>query len=255
VFDLSQKTYQDEALEILRNISAKEKENIEKASTLMAESISGGHLVHLFGSGHSALPALDIFPRYGSYVGFHPLIDPRLVWFNVIGPGGARELLWIERQEGYVRNFLQSFTFYKEDTFVVYSHGGVNAAPVEAAMYAKDFGMKVVAITSMDNYRHSKPMHSSGRKLADLADVVIDNCCPLEDAVVTVEDGKPKVGATSTLATVFISMSLLCETAKMLEGKSFDLNIFASPNTEAVPKNNNDMVYEVYSKLVKSLGV
>ncbi|MCG0276650.1 MAG: SIS domain-containing protein [Thermosediminibacteraceae bacterium] len=252
---MSAKKYQERALEILHQIAEKEKENIKKASEIMAESIASGHLVHLFGSGHSAIPALDIFPRYGSYVGFHPLIDPRLIWFNVIGPGGARELLWIERQEGYIKNFLQSFNFYKEDSMVVFSHGGLNAAPIEAALYAKAKGMKVIAVTSMDNYRQAKPTHSSGKKLADIADVVIDNCAPLEDAIVEIEGQKVKVGASSTLSTIFISMSLLCETAKLLSEKGIELSTFVSPNVSNIPKDNNDIVYQKYTEYVKNLKV
>ncbi|KYO66936.1 sugar isomerase domain-containing protein [Thermovenabulum gondwanense] len=252
---MSAKTYQERALKILKNIIEKESENIRKASEIMAESIASGHLVHLFGSGHSALPVMDIFPRYGSYVGLHPLVDPRLIWFNVIGPGGARELLWIERQEGYIKNFLQSFNFYKEDSMVVYSHGGLNAAPIEAALYAKDKGMKVIGITSMDNYKHVKPLHSSGKSLADIADIVIDNCAPLEDALVEIEGQEAKIGASSTLSVIFISMSLLCETAKILKEKGIDLPTFVSPNVTNLPKDNNDIVYAKYTEYVKNLKV
>lgn len=252
---MSAKKYQEIALMILNQIVEKENENIIKASEIMADSIASGHLVHLFGSGHSAIPTLDIFPRYGSYVGLHPLIDPRLIWFNVIGPGGARELLWIERQEGYVKNFLQSFNFYKEDSLVVYSHGGLNAAPVEAALYAKDKGMKVIAVTSIDNYKSAKPTHSSGKSLADIADVVIDNCAPLEDAVVEIEEQQAKIGATSTLSVIFISMSLLCETAKLLVKRGIELPTFVSPNVSSLPKDNNDMVYAKYTEYVKNLKV
>jgi uncharacterized phosphosugar-binding protein len=65
--------------------------------------------IYLFGSGHSVIPVLDMFPRYGSFVGFYPIYDPRLMCFNIVGPGGARELLWLERQEGYARIILASF--------------------------------------------------------------------------------------------------------------------------------------------------
>lgn len=252
---MSAKLYQEKALKILSQIVEEESENIRKASEIMVESIASGHLVHLFGSGHSAIPAMDIFPRYGSYVGLHPLIDPRLIWFNVIGPGGARELLWIERQEGYIKNFLQSFNFYREDSIVIYSHGGLNAAPVEAALYAKDKGMKVIAVTSIDNYKHARPTHSSGKSLADIADVVIDNCAPLEDSIVEIEGQNAKIGASSTLSVIFISMSLLCETAKLLGEKGIELPTFVSPNVTSLPKDNNEMVYEKYTEYVKNLKV
>lgn len=252
---MTAEAFQNNALGVLNKIQVEQAENIKKAAGYMADSIAGGHLVHMFGSGHSALPALDAFPRYGSYVGFHPVLDPRLLWFNAIGPGGARELLWIERQEGYIQNFLQSYDFNSKDTFIVYSHGGMNAAPIEVALYAAKLGMKVIAVTSMDNYRNSTPTHSSGKRLADAADVVIDNCTPLEDSLVSIEGQIPKVGAGSTVAAVFISMSLLAETAGQLSARGINLPTFVSPNVMGLPADNNDQVYAAYTRKVKDLKV
>ena len=160
--------YVERFSEVIQSIDSTQGEKIKAAAKLCAQAINNGNMVHLFGSGHSVLPIQDMFPRYGGVVGFHPLMDPRLMWSNVIGPGGARELLWIERQEGYIRNFLQSFTFHEGEVMIVYSHGGLNAAPIEVAMYAKQKGMKVVAITSEDNYKKAQPIHSSGNKLGDV---------------------------------------------------------------------------------------
>ncbi len=243
--------YFEKGQEVLKKISETQEENIKQAAEIMAESINSGHVVHLFGSGHSVIPVLDIFPRYGGFVGFHPLMDNRLMWHNVIGTGGARELLWIERQEGYIENFLKSYTFHENDVMVVYSHGGLNAAPVEAAMYAKERGLKVIAITSGENYKKAKATHSSGNKLGDLADVLIDNCTPLEDSLVEVEGYHQKVGAGSTLSVIYISQAFASETAIALQKKGFDLSIFVSPNVTEVPQDNNDQVYANYTKFLK----
>ena len=108
--------------EIVTEIRQEEMGRIKEAATLMAEAIASGHWVHIFGSGHSVVPVMDVFPRYGSFIGFHPLLDPRLMWCNVVVVGGAKgELLWLERQEGYVPNFLQSFEFHPEDVMWVFS--------------------------------------------------------------------------------------------------------------------------------------
>ena len=247
--------YFAKANEVLEKIASSQEENIKKAAEIMAESISKGNLVHLFGSGHSVIPVLDVFPRYGGIVGFHPLMDPRLMWFNVIGAGGARELLWIERQEGYIKNYLQSFDLKKDDTMVVYSHGGLNAAPVETAMYAKAIGMKVIVIASGENFKKAKATHSSGKKLGDFADVFIDNCVPLEDSLVPVEGYHQKVGAGSTLAVIYISQAFASETAKLLQKKGFDLSIFVSPNVVEVTKENNDIVYSKYTEVIKKNSI
>ena len=238
-------------MELLGKVTKTQEKNIALAADMMAETINSGKLVHLFGSGHSVIPLLDVFPRYGGHVGFHPLMDSRLMWNNVIGTGGARELLWIERQEGYIQNFLQSYDFKAGEVMVVYSHGGLNAAPVEAAIYAKERGLKVIAVTSGENYEKAKAVHSSGKKLGDLADIIIDNCTPLEDALVAVEGYHQKVGAGSTLSVIFITQAMASETALRLQKMGHKLHVFVSPNVVEVPKENTDIVYKEYTNYIK----
>jgi len=227
-------------------------EAIKKAAEVCAEVINSGKMVHLFGSGHSVLPIQDIFPRYGGVVGWHPLMDPNLMWSNVIGPNGARELLWIERQEGYIKQFLQSYNLQPGEAMIVYSHGGANAAPIECAMYAKERGLTVIAVTSFDNYKNgSKPTHSTGKKLYDWADIVIDNCCPLEDALVEIPGYPQKVGASSTIGAILVTQSLASETALLLEKKGHKLYTFVSPNVAECPRDWTDQVYANYTEVVR----
>jgi uncharacterized phosphosugar-binding protein len=227
---------------------------IQKAARAMAASIAAGRAVHLFGSGHSVIPVLDIFPRYGSYPGFHPVMDPRLMWFNITGPGGARELLWLEREEGYVKNVLLSHHLDPRDTFVVFSHGGNNAAPVEMALEAKAKGLTVVAITSVANRKINQPKHSSGKAIADIADIVIDNCAPPEDALVAIDGLKGNVAASSTLTFVAISMALVAETtAELARLGALPARVFVSPNVQGVPKTNNEEVFRDYEKFEAGL--
>ena len=105
---------------VLAKIHDTQLPKIEQAAQVMADAIAQGRRVYLFGSGHSVIPVLDVFPRYGSFAGFFPLYDPRLMWFNVVGPGGARELLWLERREGYVEVFLQSYPLEAGDCMIVF---------------------------------------------------------------------------------------------------------------------------------------
>ena len=183
---MSANVYLNEAINLINKIQTTQMENLQKAGEVMATSIAAGRAVHAFGSGHSVISVMDLFPRYGSYVGFHPIMDPRLMWSNVVGPGGARELLWLERVEGYVRNVLLSHRLDPRDSMLVYSHGGMNAAPIEMALQAKGAGLTVIAVTSVANRALNEPKHSSGKSLHDVADIVIDNCSPPEDAVLIV---------------------------------------------------------------------
>lgn len=239
---------------IIKEIDETQSENIKQAAELCAQTINNGKLVHLFGSGHSVLPVQDMFPRYGGVVGFHPIMDPRLMWMNVIGPGGARELLWLERQEGYIKNYLQNYNFQEGEVMVVYSHGGLNAAPIEVALHARSKGLKVVCITSGDNYEKADADHSSGNKLADVSDIVISNCCPLEDALVEIPGYPQPVGGSSTVAATVISQSLASETALKLQKLGYEMFIFVSPNVTEVPADYMHQVYAKYTEVVKKNG-
>jgi uncharacterized phosphosugar-binding protein len=251
---MSAKTYLNEAAKLVEKINATQVENIEKAAKVFASSILAGRAVHVFGSGHSVIPVLDIFPRYGAYVGFHPIMDPRLMWFNIVGPGGARELLWLEREPGYIKNVLLSHNLDQRDSLLVFSHGGLNAAGVEIAQEAKKSGVTVVAITNVQNRKVNKPTHATGKSLHDIADIVIDNCSPVEDAIVSIDGVKGKVAATSTLTSVVIAMSLLAETAAEMSRRGAPPDrVFVSPNVTEVPKSNNEQVFVDYEKFERGL--
>lgn len=227
---------------------------IQQAAQAFAKSIAAGRAVHAFGSGHSVIPVMDMFPRYGGYVGFHPLMDPRLMWFNVTGPGGAPELLWLERTEGYIKNFLFSQHLDSRDSLIVYSHGGLNAAPIEMALAGKEQGLTVVAVTCVENRSLNQPTHSSGKSLHDVADIVIDNCCAPEDALVPVEGRPEKVGGASTIVAMIITQALVAETtAELVKAGHAPNRIFVSPNVPGVPKDNNLQVFRDYMEWIKTL--
>jgi uncharacterized phosphosugar-binding protein len=217
----------------------------------MAESISAGGLVHLFGSGHSVLPVQDVFPRYGSFPVFRPLMDARLQWQNVLGSGGARGLLWLERREGYAKVLFDNEPIRSGDVMVVFSHGGMNAVGIEVALEARERGLTVVAITSMDNQNRSTSSHSSGKKLSDVADVVIDNCVPAEDALVAIEGWKAPVAAGSTVAFVTIANSIVAEVAAQIGKRGMMPPVFVSPNVPGIPSDNNPQVFAAYEKALR----
>ncbi len=250
---MSAASYYQQISAILAAIHETQENAIQRAGELLANTIAAGNRAYLFGSGHSVIPVMDVFPRYGSFVGFFPLYDPRLMWHNVVGPGGARELLWLERREGYIANFLQSFPFAAGDSMIAWSHGGLNAAPVEAALYAKERATKVITVSSLANAAAAAATHSSGKKLSDLADIAIDNCVPPEDALV--EIGNPeKVGAGSTMAAVFIAMALVAETGARLKAKGFKLRTFVSPNVTGIEKDHNFRVFDAYTEKLFGRG-
>ncbi len=245
--------YHEAISRVLDSIRRTQLGRIQQAGEAIAGALASGGLCWLYGSGHSVIPVMDVFPRYGSFVGFVPLYDPRLMWSNVVGPGGARELLWIERQEGYAPVFLQSYALRRGDCFVVFSHGGLNAAPIDAALYAKQRGLTVITVSSLANAAVAHATHSSGKKLPDLADIAIDNCVAPEDSQVDL--GRPeKVAAGSTMAAVFVAMSLVAESGARLAAKGQELVTFVSPNVAGVKPGHNPEVFEAYARRLAQRG-
>ena len=244
---MSATRYYEAISQILERINSTQQHKLKDAGRLFADSIAAGGRVYLFGSGHSVIPVMDAFPRYGSFVGFYPLYDPRLMWSNVIGPNGARELLWLERREGYVDQFLQSYPMGSGDCLVVFSHGGLNAAPIEAALYARKRGTKVVSVSSIQNAHAAPKTHSTGKALPDVADIAIDNCVAPEDSQVDV-GRREKIAAGSTMAAVFVAMALIAETGSRLVDAGQPLVTFVSPNVEGVAKDHNFRVFDEYAR-------
>ena len=243
--------YRERITDALNRIWETQTVNIEQVAAVMADCIARGGLVHLFGSGHSVLPVQDMFPRYGAFPGFRPLMDMRLMWTSVIGSGGAKGLLWLERREGYAAVLFENEPLRSGDVMLVFSHGGLNAAGVEVLMEAKRRGLMTVAITSMDNYRKREATHSSRKKLADVADYVIDNCIPAEDALVTIKGWRAPVAAGSTVSTVTIGMAIVAQVAANLAAKGHNPPVFVSPNVPGIPAGNNNQVYEAYERSLK----
>ncbi|MBI5671360.1 MAG: SIS domain-containing protein [Chloroflexi bacterium] len=240
--------------QIIEKVLNTQGDKIRAAALACADSIAAGRAVHAFGSGHSVIPVMDLFPRYGSYVGWHPIMDPRLMWFNVTGPGGARELLWLERTEGYVKQVMLSYNLDARDSFLIYSHGGLNAAPVEMALLAKEKGLTVIAVSSLANRAINQPTHSSGKALQDVADIVIDNCCAPEDALVPVEGRPEHVGGTSTIIAMIVTQALMAETTgELVKRGCGPERIFVSPNVAGVPADNNMQVFRDYQAWINTL--
>ncbi|MES0093686.1 SIS domain-containing protein [Mesorhizobium sp. M0030] len=216
-----------------------------QAASRFADSLEGGGLVHLYGSGHSVLPVQEVFPRYGSYVGFNPLTDPRVMWHNVLGAGGVRELLWLERTENYAEKFLDHQPLNKGDSIIIFGHSGLNSSGIDTALYARKRGMFVVAVTSKNNL--DKPAtHSSGKRLADAADLVIDTCSPIEDAIVPVEGWSRPVSGSSTVLAMILAHELIARTAEQLAKRGIELPVFASPTIAGVTLHDTDVIYGVY---------
>ncbi|MCC6441971.1 MAG: SIS domain-containing protein [Armatimonadetes bacterium] len=212
--------YLEAARETLDYIECTQGEAIERASALCAEAIARGGLVHLFGSGHSRISVEEMFPRYGSFPGFHPIVELSLTYHHpVVGSNGQRQAMFLERVEGFGEVILSNFTFGPHDIFMVFSSGGTNAVGIDVALGARKRGMPVIAVTSVRHAEAVPARHSAGKKLHEVADLVIDNGAPPGDAMVKVPGLAEPVGPGSTIGSCAVVNAVKCRVAELLTEK------------------------------------
>jgi uncharacterized phosphosugar-binding protein len=205
------------ARDVLDRLAATQAAAMEEASQWCAEAIAADGLVHLFGTGHSRIPVEEMFPRYGSYPGFNPIVELSMTFHTqVVGANGQRQAMAIERMSGLAEVILSNFHFGAPDVMIVFSVGGATAVPVEMARGARTRGLRVIAVTSLAQSTTQDPDPATGDRLADEADLVIDLCTPHADALVAIDGVDTPVGPGSTLAAVAVANSIKVRTAQLL---------------------------------------
>lgn len=222
--------YLDVASTLLADMS-KQEDTIRRAAGVFADAISAGGLVHLFGAGHSRMGVEEIFPRIGSIVGYHPIVELSLSYYtNVVGTMGLSQALFLEKVDGLGECLLDNYEFGEHDAGMVISSTGINNVPVEVAMGLKARGLPLVAITSVAHSSGVPSRSPSGRHLYEVADIVVDNCSPPGDAAVHVAGCEYPVGATSTLGTVLAAHSINEALAEELVRRGTPPTVLGSPH-------------------------
>lgn len=207
----------DAAQQIVADIRATQMDALEQAAQWCASSIGQHGLVHLFGTGHSRIPVEEIFPRHGSFPGWHPIVELSMTFHTqVVGANGQRQAMFIEKMEGLGEEILKNFVFRPYDTFIVFSNSGVNNVVMEVALGAKQRGMKVIAVVSKAHTERTPPRHKSGLRLPDVADLTLDNCTPAGDALVTIDGLDYPVGPGSTIGYAVLVNALKSRVAELL---------------------------------------
>jgi uncharacterized phosphosugar-binding protein len=249
-------TYFEKALSILRQVQEQELPAIQQAADVCASSIAQGGLVFLFGNGHSRMLCEEMTPRQGCFPGFVALVELALSnHADIIGANGLRAPLYLEKYEGYAEEILKSFHFGPHDAFIVISTSGIRPVIVEMAAGARRRGMPVIGIVSRRHCENSKPAHSSGKKLTDVADIVIDNHCPPGDCVHEIEGLEWRTGPVSTVTGAMIINMLRCEVAERLVARGVKPELLPSHqfvgNTSA--EEQLERFYESYRKSLRHL--
>jgi uncharacterized phosphosugar-binding protein len=190
---------------------------IRQAADWFAGSILAGRVVHVFGSGHSRMMVEELWPRYGSFPGFNPIVELSLTFHNlVVGANGQRQAMFLENVSGLAERILRNFAISDRDSALVISSSGCNRVPIEMAQQFRARGVKVVALVSRRHADASTSQDPSGVKLHDCADLVLDTGAPAGDAMVHVEGLDTPVSPGSTLGGCLLVNAIKAEVAARL---------------------------------------
>lgn len=190
---------------------------IEQAAQWFSETILAGRMVHLFGSGHSRIMVEEMWPRYGSFPGFNPIVELSLSFHNlVVGANGQRQAMFLENVPGLADRILRNYDLSEQDSALVISSSGCNVVPIEMAELFQQRGVKVVALITKQHAEKSTSKRKDGKKLTDFADLVLDTGAPVGDAMVTVPGLDTPVAPGSTVGGALVVNCIKAEVAQRL---------------------------------------
>jgi uncharacterized phosphosugar-binding protein len=204
--------------------------SVKLAADWFAETILAGRMVHLFGSGHSRILVEEMWPRYGSFPGFNPLVELSLSFHNlVVGCNGQRQAMFLENVSGLAERVLRNFQLSPEDSALVASSSGCNRVPIEIAEGFRKRGIRVVAIVSRAHADASESRDPRGLKLHDFADVVLDTGAPIGDAMVHVQGLETPVAPGSTVGGCLLVNMIKAEVAARLTAAGHPPRVLTAP--------------------------
>ncbi len=190
---------------------------IREAAAIFARTILDGRLIHVFGTGHSRMAVEEMFPRYGSFPGFHPIVELSMTFHNpVVGANGQRQAMFLENVQGFGPVLWRNFATDPADALLAISTSGCNAATVDVAAEAKRLGMSVVALTSLPHAAATAAKHASGKKLHEVADLVLDHHAPPGDSAVWILGLETPVAPVSSVSGCAVINLLKAEVARLL---------------------------------------
>lgn len=194
-----------------------QRDEMEKAADWFAQSILAGRVVHMFGSGHSRVMVEEMWPRYGSFPGFNPIVELSLTYHNnVVGPNGQRQAMYLENVAGFAERILRNFNLSNKDSAFIISSSGCNIVPIEMAELFQKKQIKVVVLITKQHSEKSTSKRTDGKKLSDFADIVLDTGAPVGDSMVYINGLETPVSPGSSVGGIMIINSIKAEVARIL---------------------------------------
>ncbi len=221
--------------QLLEQVLTAQRSTMARVAQLWAELIHDNHIIYTFGSGHSRYIAGELFFRAGGLAPVMIIDDP--------AEGKA------ERVEGYAINFVGKYDIQPGDSLVVVSNSGINPVPIEVAQAGKEMGATVVALTSVGYSQQAASRHSSGQRLFEVADIVLDTMVPKGDAVVEIPDLGWNVAPVSTLISVAMLNAIVAQTAQNLAAAGQRPPVLISANVPEGDAHNQQMVEQYWRRL------
>lgn len=208
--------YLDKCSDLLRRVR-EQQPLIAQAADWFADTILAGRMVHVFGSGHSRIMVEEMWPRYGSFPGWNPMVELSLSYHHpVVGSNGQRQAMFLENVAGFAERILRNYDFTSQDSALVISSSGCNTVPIEMAEGFRLRGVKVVALISAAHSDASTSNRTDGKKLQDFADLVLDTGAPVGDAMVSVDGLDTPVAPGSTVGGCLVVNCIKAEVARRL---------------------------------------
>ena len=242
--------YIGELQALLGRIRRDQSSAISAAGRIVADALVAGGVVHTFGTGHSHLIADEAFFRAGGIAAINPILDERLIFLK-----GALESTRAERLTGVAKSLLQREQIAAEDVAILISNSGRNIVPVEMALEFKSRGVRIIAITSVEQSKTSAPLHRSGKRLFELADVAIDNCVPPGDALLSLPGLESRIGPSSTVAGAAIMNSVMIEAVSETLRRGEQVPVLPSANLDGVTEERLKTLLNRYRGRIRYLDL
>ena len=210
------RVYLEKSRGLIETVAAQE-EKINLVADRFAQTILAGRMVHVFGSGHSRILVEEMWPRYGSFPGFNPIVELSLTFHNlVVGANGQRQAMFLENISGLAEQILRNFDLSETDSALIISSSGCNIVPIEIAELFQKQGIFTVALVSQVHADASESKEKRGKKLMDFADIVLDTGAPVGDAMVKIDGLETPVAPGSTVGGCLLVNCIKAEIAARL---------------------------------------